>query len=366
MVVRTVDPLEATPVLTPDQVLRTSAWPMRMVGFRLDVLDPELNVVGEAHPLRPGISVEQNINRDVKRTMSGVSVIRSEGLFDLFHHRLRPMWVLSDGTAFPLGVFVVSDASYLRHSWGRTAEFSLADQGLMLTQLIDRSVGFPAGYPVRSALLAVIEMLGLPSYVVADTGAKLGSPVAWAMGRDTWTRVLNDLADLAGFVSGYFDNAGTFNLRHTPAIGEDSRPDFDYDSPARVYDDSIVESDATLDSPNRYIVLSTSGNLAPVVGTWDVPATAPHSYENRGYRVVHLTERQGLSLAQAADTARAVGMQDADTYAWASFSAPPDPRHDTFNLVRWNGSIWREQSWTLDLEVGAEHRHELRRSYSAS
>jgi hypothetical protein len=131
-----------------------------------------------------------------------------------------------------------------------------------------------------------------------------------------------------------------------------------------VYADSIVQSNATLESPNRYVVISTSGNLpTPVVGVWDVPATAPHSYENRGFRVLAVAERQGLSLVQANDTARVLGQQGADTYQWASFAAASDPRHDTFNTVVWQGAVWREQAWSLALQAGTEHRHELRRSY---
>jgi hypothetical protein len=335
-------------------------------GFRVDVLDRQLTVVGELRPVAPGLAIENNINRDVKRTMSGFVIPKAEAVsLNYFAHRARPVWIAGDGTEWPLGVFLISDASTVRHTWGTTAELSLVDQGLILSQLLDRSVSFPAGASVREALLAVLGMLALPAIDVDRTEARLGASVTWAMGRETWHRPLNDLAALAGFSSGYFDNAGTYRLRRAPAARDDALPDFDYDSPARVAADSVVESEATLESPNRYVVLSTSGNDAPIVGTWDVPADAPHSYEQRGYRVVHLTERQGLSLGAATEAARVIGLQDADTYQWASFAAAPDPRHDTFNVVRWQGALWREQAWSLPLVAGAEHRHELRRSYTA-
>jgi hypothetical protein len=233
--------------------------------------------------------------------------------------------------------------------------------------LLDRSISFPIGTPVRSAMLSVLGMLNLPAYEVDTTDAALGGAATWAMGRETWVRVLNDLAAVAGFNSGYFDNAGTYRLRRAPAAHDDTLPDFDYDSPPRVYADSIVESEATIESPNRYVVIGTSGNqTTPVVGVWDVPADAPHSYEKRGYRVVSMAERQGLSLADATEAARTKGLQDADTYQWASFAAAPDPRHDTYNVIRWQGALWREQGWNLPLQAGAEHRHELRRSYIAA
>ena len=346
--------------------LTMAAGPSRSHGWRLDVLDTHLARVGELHPIEPGIVVENNINRDVKRTLGGLVIARTEATsLNYFSNRLRPVWLEGDGTEYPLGVFLIVDASTVRHSWGTSAELQLVDQGLILTMLLDRSVSFPSGTPVRSAMLAVLGMVNLPAYLVDTTDAVLGGTNTWAMGRDTWVRVLNDLAAVAGFNSGYFDNGGTYRLRRAPAAHDDTLPDFDYDSPPRVHADSVVESEATIESPNRYVVISTSGNTTPVVGVWDVPADAPHSYEQRGYRVVSMAERQGLSLADATEAARAKGLQDADTYQWASFAAAADPRHDTYNVVRWQGALWREQGWQLPLTVGAEHRHELRRSYLA-
>jgi hypothetical protein len=344
-----------------------SGPPSRTSGWRLDVLDVHLVRIGELHPVEPGLTVENNINRDVKRTLSGLVIPRTEAVsLNYFANRLRPVW-LEGGAEYPLGVFLISDASTVRHTWGTTAELSLVDQGLILTMLLDRSISFPIGTPVRSAMLSVLGMLNLPAYEVDTTDAALGGAATWAMGRETWVRVLNDLAAVAGFNSGYFDNVGTYRLRRAPAAHDDTLPDFDYDSPPRVYADSIVESEATIESPNRYVVIGTSGNqTTPVVGVWDVPADAPHSYEKRGYRVVSMAERQGLSLADATEAARTKGLQDADTYQWASFAAAPDPRHDTYNVIRWQGALWREQGWNLPLEVGAEHRHELRRSYIAA
>jgi hypothetical protein len=347
-------------------LLTMSRGPSRTTGFRIDVLDRNLVTVGELHPIEPGISVENNISRDVKRTLSGFVIPRPEAVsLNYFANRARPVWLASDGSEWPLGVFLIADASTVRHSWGTTAELSLVDQGLILSQFLDRSVSFGAGTPVRSAMLAVLGMIGLEHFEVDASEARIGAPLTWALGNDTWIRVLNDLAALAGFNSGFFDNAGTYRLKRAPSVTDDALPDFDYDDPPRVQLDSVVESDATIESPNRYIVISTSGQAAPVVGVWDVPADAPHSFENRGFRVVSVIERQGLSLAAVTEAARVRGLQDADTYQWASFAASGDPRHDTFNTVRWQGALWREQAWSLDLDPGGEHRHELRRSYTA-
>jgi hypothetical protein len=366
-VTTTAPPGGTTEAQAANARLTMAAGPSRTHSWRIDVLDAHLLRVGELHPVEPGIVVENNINRDVKRTCSGLVLPKAEAVsLNYFANRLRPVWIEPVGTEYPMGVFVISDASTIRHSWGTSAELSLVDQGLILSMALDRSISFPTGTPVRSAMLAVLGMLALPAYDVDTTDAQLGGTSTWAMGRDTWVRVLNDLAAVAGFNSGFFDNGGTYRLRRAPAAHDDTLPDFDYDSPPRVHADSVVESEATIESPNRYMVISTSGNqTTPVVGVWDVPADAPHSYEKRGYRVISMAERQGLSLADATEAARAKGLQDSDTYQWASFAAAADPRHDTYNVVRWAGALWREQGWSLPLVTGGEHRHELRRSYVA-
>jgi hypothetical protein len=349
---------------TPEAQLQMAAWRSRTDGYRLDVLNQHLVPIGQLHPIAPGITIDNNINRDVKRTMSGLVLPRAEvASVNYFQNRLRPVHLVA-GQEYPLGVFLISDASSVRHSWGQTAELTLADQGLILSQLLDRSIGYSGGQSVRQAMVEVTEQLALPAVEIDPSEARFGGVATWSMGRDTWQRVLNDLAALAGFTSGYFDNVGTYQLRRAPTTDNMAEADHNYDHPDRVYADSIVESNATLESPNRYVVISTSGNLpTAVVGTWDVPASAPHSYENRGFRVLAVTERQGLSLVQANDTARVLGQQGADTYQWASFAAAPDPRHDTFQTVVWQGAVWREQAWSVGMSAGAEHRHELRRSY---
>ena len=90
---------------------------------------------------------------------------------------------------------------------------------------------------------------------------------------------------------------------------------------------------------------------------------------NQGIGAELIAEKWGFSRTRldeyALDShARAAAAQDAGGYQWVSFSAAPDPRHDTFDAVQYLGDIYREQGWSLQVLEGGEHRHDLRRVYA--
>jgi hypothetical protein len=45
-------------------------------------------------------------------------------------------------------------------------------------------------------------------------------------------------------------------------------------------------------------------------------------------------------------------------------STPPDPRHDSHNVIRWQGENWLELAWSMPLVEGGEMRHVLRKAYT--
>jgi len=45
-----------------------------------------------------------------------------------------------------------------------------------------------------------------------------------------------------------------------------------------------------------------------------------------------------------------------------SLTTAPDPRHDSYNVIRWQGSNWLELGWSMALVEGGTMNHLLRRS----
>lgn len=191
----------------------------------------------------------------------------------------------------------------------------------------------PPGANVGAAIELWLEMNDIPVYEVEATSYTIrGSEwLVWPAGT-SGIDPLYDLCDLAGFYSAYFNNEGTGVARSVEDL-EAVDPLYTYGE-GDIHVDALTRTNDLLDAPNRYIVISNSADY-PIDGYWDVPASAPHSIQNRGGRVISKTyDVQGVeSQAQATRIAKAKGQSDASTYEWVDFSMEPDPRLDTFDII---------------------------------
>lgn len=339
----------------------------RASEVRFDLLDQSLDVIGQVQPdLDTRATVAVNINRTIKRTLEGIRLNAAEGAdVNPFGDRLRPVWVLENGAEFNLGVFILGGIDRTRWEWGLDADVSGVDQTLILDQAIEQTVALPAGGDVRTLIEAQFAAANVPTYEI-DPGiaTTAAAPIAWPAGTSR-LQVINDLAAMAGAYSAYFDNDGVGRVTLVPDLAS-ATPDHVYDAGGRILAGSMVETDDLLDAANRYVVIDSSNPDSLVVGYYDVPDDAPHSFASRGFRVVKVIEEQGLgTVAAAKRRAEAAYAQDRSAYEWVQFSSPPDPRHDTFDVVAFLGTLYREQGWTLPLVEGGEMIHDLRRVYGA-
>lgn len=336
--------------------------------FRFDLLGPDLELIGELDvQADAGVDVDTNMNRSVKRTLSGLVLPPNEiDEVNPLTDRLRPVWVHPDtGLEVAMGVFLFENLDVEISTAGDIARLStMSDQGLILEEPLPANWSKQPGAAVREAMSDLVDALGFPASHIAETGAQLGKAVNFVVGEDTYRDVLQFLCTAAGFYSPHFDKDGTLQLRAVPDLGI-STAEFDYDTPARVYQGSILRRDARLRAPNRYVAIDTSNADQYVSGVWDVPSEAPHSIAKRGRAITSVTEVQVgfTTTAELTVVARARGLTDNDGYEWVDFQAPLDPRHDHWAVVEWNGVRWREQRHRMTLAPGGPHLHELRRVY---
>ena len=279
-------------------------------------------------------SISNDTTRSIRRNVSQIEV-PSRPLYDIdqahyyaedidpLSYRVKPAWVLGDGTEYPLGTFVWGDDSQVQWSGGSPRLGSLTDLCTILDQPLDNSVGYGQGASVRDAILAVIDLAGISSYTVDASAAALGVAVGWAAGRDTYLTVLDGLCKNAGFLPPFFDNSGVLQCRGAPDLSV-STPDFTYGYGTSVIPGSAVFSNDLLTAPNRYIVIGGNPD-AELVGTFNIPDAAPNSYVNRG-RYLRKTETvQGISTqAQADQAAAAMYATDISSYTWLSFESRVD------------------------------------------
>lgn len=340
----------------------------RQSGFAYRLLDKALEFVADLVPLNDGStpSISNDTDRTVKRQLSGLTLDpRQLGDINPLEQRLAVSMVTDDGE-YPLGVFLFSSYDRKRSTRGEFPSPTLSDQCVILDQPSDTTLSIAPGTLVTDAIRARVAAFGVPFIIEMEgSTARTGSaPMSWPGGTSRLT-IINELAAVAGFYSAHFDNLGRLVFKRPTTVIEPVDADlvYDLDGTSRVIAESIVVSDSLIDAPNRYVVRDTSATDSPIFGSYDVPAAAPHSAANRGYVVAVNLDRQGIGTKAQADAAARAAALSGTVYEWLGFASAPDPRHDTFQTVAFDGIVYRETGWSMTLRDGEPMTHDLRRTY---
>jgi hypothetical protein len=353
----------------------------RAASYRFDLLDKTNSYLGQLDvDMTSPPRVSNSINRNVKRQLSGLTLPPAVTAdVNTLTERVRPWAIFEDGQEWPLGVFLFADASRRLALTGSEPEAVIAGwasgkvaaftDGNMLDQLAtvdqgSRGINFYGpGHSIRAALEQQLDAAGVIERNIEDSDSTIAQWVVWKP-NSSRLKVINDLARMGGYYSLYFDNGGVAQLRQVPNL-DAVEPTLNYGPGLNVFADSVVESDDLLEAPNTYVVVNNAFTDFPVWGEWQVPPTAPHSYENRGFHVVKEYDIQGVeSQAEATRAAKAQGQADYATYRWVDFSSAINPQHDTFDIIGWDGDKYREQQWEFTLTPQADMKHQLRRVWS--
>jgi hypothetical protein len=365
--------------LITDDLLAMDGWGQRSSTLRFELLDKTNSYLGVVDvDMSSTPTVDVSIGQSTKRKLSNLRLPPSTTAdINTLTDRIRPVWVLQDGAEFPQGVYLFADASRHRMLSGsvqfsdvgevRTTDGVMTDQTLGLDDASGGVTMYPPGTSLYSALVEQLEVAGVFDYEIDYSAAKIRG-TEWMVWSPEKTRIqiINDLAAVGSWYSLYFDNIGKARIKLVPDLNTVD-PDITYDfGPSSIVDrDSVVETDDLLDAPNRYLVTNSSLSDGPVWGFWDIPDSAPHSFQNRGRRKTKTIDMQGVeSMAEAAAAAKAAGQADWSTYRWINFTSAPHPVHDVFMVIEFDGDKYREQSWNLPLREGAKMKHELRRVWS--
>jgi len=340
---------------------------MRQETVAFDVLNAALEVTGTLHPARdPVPRITNDTSRTIKRALSGLRVPATEAAeVNPFTDRIRARWVIEgDPALYPLGVFLFADQNEIVRSYGTDLDLELVDQTFIIDQPLLYGVSFGIGKALGTALGELATLAGVPAFVVSPSTLTLQRPATWPGGASLY-RVLADLCVMAGFLPPFFDSAGVLQLVDAPDP-ELAPATLEYPPGSPIIDPSIVRTDGLLTAPNRWVVVDNGATGGPVVGVYDLPATAPHSFFSRGFYVTRWEEQQGLtSNAAAVAAAKALALTDPSGVELASFSTVVDPRHDTFDIIEFAGQRWLEESWSMDLRAGGSLTHQLRALYAS-
>lgn len=348
--------------------LKTNVGQVR-ASVEWEVLDAKLQYLFTIHPDKkstPSVAVDSTST--IKRTCSGLHLDPTDAAkIDVLTMRVRPYWTFAGHTdRFPLGVFLFSDANRKRMSSGTTLQGTLYDQTVMIDQGLGSTYGLPTNYPVMEALLELAAQVGIsgPGINLEPCDNLTNGAIAWRAGTSRY-EIMTQLATMCGYYPPFFDNNGQLRFKRSPSSLLLVEPDHRYNlDPSRLIKDTLVESNDLINAPNRYLVVSTAATDQEISAYYDIPASAPHSFANRGYLVVKRIDVQGLTTTgEARKRAQLEAITDFNSFEQAAFDATPDPRHDIFDTVEYLYQTYRETGWSLKCSPGGAHSHSLRKLY---
>lgn len=361
----------------PDPILDLPPWQgQRQATFKFLVTNSVTGQnLGEIHPLRTA-NITHDTSRTIKRQLRIGLGKADVAAINTVQERIRPYMVFPTGVQWPLGVYMFTSDTRAIYTSGDLGDFALSDEMFLVDQQIDHAIGRSDDQkiviPVTDLLNKALE--GLPiKYLVEPSG--FTTDQSWGIGTNRGS-IVGDLSTTGDWFSPWFDNTGT--MRFIRSFEPSQRiPDLDWDSSFVVQRDGITKTNNLLSVADRYIVISNASSAAvdatgsdvqpgsqSISGTYNVPAYYPYSAFNRGFSITSVEQLPVLTPEQAVATAKALSIRDG-VYETLNISTAPDPRHDSYNVIKWQQEKWLELSWSLSLVEGSAMQHTLRRAYSS-
>lgn len=332
--------------------------------FRFDLVNVVTGYRRAVQPIRNTVPVlTHDTTRVIKRTLTNINFdAATTASLNVISDRLE-VFMLIAGQEFPLGQYVFNDDTTTVTSAGNLAFTALYDLGFIVAQPLTRSFPLPGAFDQPQPVVKVIPdiLTDVPITYTLES-SPFDTPGSWRIGSDRGY-ALEQLALDGDYLPPWFDNTNIMRFIRSfdPATAV---PTFDLDTGNRVIRDNIIQTSDLITAANRFIVISNgSSDLSnPIVGTYDVPSSAPHSIANRGFIIPEVIDRQAIDTAQVAAIAQNLGQQQT-VFQRIELYTPPDPRHDSYDVLRWQGANWLEISWTMPLVEGGLMRHVARRAY---
>lgn len=345
----------------------TTGIGQRAETFHFSIVDAVTGYRTTVHPLDgPTPVLTHDTSRTIKRQIQGLNFGVEDTLaINSISARLDVEMEVA-GELWPLGRYVYYDENELDFTSGTLSQGSFYDEGFIVDQPISQS--FPVAPDADAAAISVQLLISqllapLPITYTAEPSA-FRSAGSWTTGT-MGGYVAEQLALDGDYFSPWFDNTNVMRFIRT-FDPDTALPTFDLDVGNRVIRSNISRNNDLLNAPNRFIVIgnATGTNFAaPVVGVYDVPASAPHSIANRGFVISQPFNRQVEDSATARIVAQNIGLRQT-LYERLYFSTALDPRHDGYDVLRWQGQNWLELAWTMPLKPGATMSHSARRVYT--
>lgn len=343
----------------------------RSATFRFELLDGVTGEPkGDVHPIEgTSPTLTHDTTRTIKRELRGITFAPDDAeLVNPLRDRLDVFMVVG-GQDFPLGRYVFSDDTSAVYTSGNIMNTMLLDEMYIVDQQIENSITTTNSHHADQVYVSamtlmqeILEKLDIDFDMAVSPFATTGS---WPIGTNRGN-VIEDVALDGDWFSPWFANDKKMHFIRTfdPINAE---VDFDWDTNKVVVANSIAKTSDLLSAPNRFIVISNSTSdetqvATAIVGIYNVPDSAPWSVVNRGFVIPNVSTRAINNPVQATTVAAALGQRQT-IFERYELDTAPDPRHDSYNVIKWQGDKWLELGWTLPLIEGAPMHHVLRKAY---
>lgn len=319
---------------------------------------------GFVTPIRNTVpTLTHDTTRTTKRQLSVNFGVADTALIQEEQDRLL-VYMLMGGVTYPLGRYAFTSEQDAVSTGGSRSSDVLLDE--MTNVDVQLETGFPT--PAQASSIFAVEIAvglllqGLPIPGIDIAPSPFNIVGAWSPGT-TRGQALAAMSQQGDYQTPWFGNDGRFKMVRT-INPEEAEPTIDLDRGARVIRDSVTATSTLLAAPNRFVVVSNGGDAqaAPIVGRYDVPPSAPNSIQNIGFVRPAVSNAQVATQTQADAAARRLGLINTITRT-VQLATPPDPRHDGYDVVRWQGQNWLEIGWSMQLVEGGQMTHTLRRSF---
>lgn len=312
-------------------------------------------------------ALAHNTDQSIKRRLTLTLGVTDTAAINPITDRILPSMIVG-GVTYPLGRYMFTDDTSARSTGGDRGTFTLLDEGFIIDQPLSKAFTAYTSPALKTPANVVFAVTALLTQVNATLlGASIApSPYpgggSWSAGQMRG-QILESYATQGDYFPYWMRNDGFFSMIRTidPALAV---ADFDFDEGFKVKRDTIMFTNDVLSAPNRFIVISNSSEAQkePVVGTYDIPPSAPHSIQNRGFVIANTSNIQIASPGQAFAAARNLGIRNT-VYERVTCQTALDPRHDSYNIIRFQDDNWLELSWSMNLVAGGAMTHTMRKAY---
>lgn len=355
-----------------DNLLDLAPWVgQRSATFVFDLVDGATGEnLGTVNPVRdPPPVLSHDTSRTIKRQVSNFELGAADtARVNVVTARILISMVVG-GRSYPLGRYMFIDQTRVQYTSGVLSNAALVDEMFIVDQPITASYSANSGIGDAGALVNVALHQVLDPLPVAFTAEvspffTIGS---WPIGTSRG-RLVEEMALDGDFFSPWVGN--DTQMHFIRSFDPNAQiPQFDWDAGNKVKRSDILNTDDLLTAPNQFVVVSNGAATqadaaAAIAGFYDVPAVAPHSAANRGFVIPVVETRQISSQAQANAIAINLGQRQT-IFERVELATAPDPRHDSYDVIHWQGENWLEIAWTLPLQEGSDMRHILRKAYSS-